>query len=74
MKKLICLALLLCLLLSMLAGCASKTGTEAPPVTSIESEPDETTEPAPDEEIQKAIDLGFVPESLRRDYDVQIYL
>jgi len=72
MKKLICLALLLCLLLSMLAGCASKTGTEAPPVTSIESEPDETTEPAPDEEIQKAIDLGFVPESLRRDYDVQI--
>lgn len=80
MKKLICLALILCLLLSLLAGCSSDTAeSEGPSSDKIESEspskesaPDVSTEPVPDEEIQKAIDLGFVPENLRTDYDSQI--
>ncbi len=72
MKKLICLALLLCLLLSLLAGCALDAGSQSSTGTSKESEPVGTVEPAPGEEIQKAIDLGFVPESLRGDYDAQI--
>jgi len=76
------LCLLLCLVL-LFAGCS--TETDVPQQTRQETQGDtqqetqeeiqqETTEEVipTDAEIQKAIDLGFVPESLQGDYDSKI--
>jgi len=68
------LCLLLCLIL-LLTGCS--TETDVPQQTQQETQEEiqqETTEEVitTDAEILKAIDLGFVPESLQGDYDSQI--
>ena len=57
-KRTLCLLLSLLLMLGCLTACGSET----------QAAPAEKT----DSEIQKAIELGLVPESLQKDYDAQI--
>jgi len=53
------------ILLSLLSGCGGETDTPQEPQTGNQ-------ETMRDVEIQKAIDLGLVPEALQGDYDAQI--
>lgn len=75
----VCLLLILAMLLGMLSGCGE--GSDVPQETKTETQMEtqqetqqETMEEVKitDAEIQKAIDLGFVPESLQGDYESQI--
>ena len=76
------LCLLLCLIL-LFTGCSTETAAPQQPQqeaqeeiqqeTQKETEQEATEEVIPtDAEIQKAIDLGLVPESLQGDYDAKI--
>lgn len=58
--------LCLALLAGLLSGCGGETG-----VIGSTSQDSQNME-FPDEELQKAVDLGFVPESLQGDYNAQI--
>lgn len=73
MNRIVCLLLALVMVLSLTA-CGNNQSAVTDPIQ--DTTPSETQEPtAPiltDTEIQKAIDLGFVPESLQGDDDSQI--
>ena len=71
MKKIVCLLLSAVMVLGMLSGCGG--GTAVPQETQMETQQETLAEvEITDAEILKAIDLGFVPESLQDDYDAQI--
>ena len=74
MKKLLSGILCLTLILGLLSGCGSSQTTETvQPQPAVTQAPQTLENQTPsDAEIQKAIDLGFVPESLQGDYDLQI--
>lgn len=65
LNRMLCLLLSLIMMLSLLSGCGGGTDTLPETQTGYQDTVD-------DEEIKKAIDLGFVPESLQGDYDAQL--
>lgn len=64
-NRILCLLLSFTMILGLLSGCGG--GSDTPQESQAEK-----TETAVDEEIQTAIDLGLVPETLQGDYDAQI--
>lgn len=68
-KRIICLTLSLLLVLCTLSGCGGETSSNDETVSQQETKEESSIV---DGEIQKAIDLGFVPETLQGDYDSQI--
>ena len=77
MKKFLSGILCLSLILGLLSGCGSSQPTETvqpqPAATEAPETLDASDDPLPpDAEIQKAIDLGFVPEALQGRYDSPI--
>ena len=69
MKRMLCLLMTVVMLLGILFGCGNDQQKQ-PDATEPTQFP--VIQEAPDEEIQKAVDLGFVPETLQGDYDSQI--
>lgn len=71
LKSILCSLLSLTILLGMLSGCSGEA--DVPQKTQQEKVQEITEEvEAKASEIQKAIELGFVPESLQSDYESQI--
>lgn len=69
--RLLCLGLCLTLLLGLLTGCGAGSPEETENRVPGQQEFAADTGGG-DEEIKKAIELGFVPDELRDDYDLQI--
>ena len=65
LKRMVSFLLSLTLVLGLLVGCGGETKAPQEPQSG-------TQKTVADEEIQKAIDLGLVPEALQDNYEVQI--
>ncbi len=73
-KHILAALLMLCLSLGLLAGCNTSDAPLSESVQPTESvtPSQEPTEAPPEPEVQKALELGIVPEQIQGDYEKQI--